>query len=251
VRKDARRRIVMWVYGGSLVLHVALALGARMLPSEQKAESVAIELADIRKKNEKPKPPPPPPPPPPKEKPKPPPPPPPSHDRAKLAPEPAKAEAPPPEALGSDGFADLGSVALGNGGGGGGDGVAIAGPARSSAALAAASHAAKATTRKVQQLAPAAADVCTEPMVKPRHTATVKPVYTLQARQAEIEGVVRVEVTVDESGNVLSARVLSGLGYGLDEAALTAARGWRFQPAMRCGKPLVGTTIIPFRFDLT
>ena len=48
----------------------------------------------------------------------------------------------------------------------------------------------------------------------------------------------RVEVTVDENGRVISARVLSGLGYGLDESALDAARGWQFQPATRCGKAL-------------
>jgi len=114
-----------------------------------------------------------------------------------------------------------------------------------------AARTAKATTHKVQELAPAIAGQCTEPLAKPKHKATVKPVYTMQARQAEIEGVVRIEVTVDENGSVISARVLSGLGYGLDESALDAARGWRFQPAMRCGKALVGTVIIPFRFDLT
>jgi protein TonB len=233
-----------------VIFHAALALGAVLLPGQQHTESVAIELADIRKKNVRPKPPPPIPPPPPKEKPKPPPPPPPPTEKAKTAPEPSKVEALPPEPIGADGFADLGGVSLGNAGGGGGEGVAIGGPARPTAAAAAA-RAAQPTTHKVQELAPAVADACVEPVVKPKHKLTVKPVYTMQARQAEIEGVVRVEVTVDESGRVLSARVISGLGYGLDESAITAAKGWMFQPAMRCGKPLVGTTIIPFRFDLT
>jgi protein TonB len=251
VSKRAGRTVRTWIYGGSVVFHAALALGAVLLPGEQHTESVAIELADIRKKNERPKPPPPLPPPPPKEKPKPPPPPPPAHERAKTASEAAKPEALPPEPVGADGFADLGGVSLGNGGGAAGEGVAIGGPARAVAASAAAARAPKATTHKVEELASAVADVCSAPMVKPRHRTTVKPVYTMQARQAEIEGVVRVEVTVDENGRVISARVISGLGYGLDESALDAARGWQFQPATRCGKPLVGTTIIPFRFDLT
>ena len=73
----------------------------------------------------------------------------------------------------------------------------------------------------------------------------------MQARQAEIEGVVRVEVTVDESGHVLSARVLSGLGYGLDESALAAAKATVFEPATRCGKAIVGTAVLPFRFEQT
>ncbi len=250
---NARRSISRWVYGGSIVFHAALAVGAGLLPAEQKTESVAIELADIRKKNEKPKPPPPPPPPPPKEKPKPPPPPPPPKEQAKVAPTPAKEEAPPPE-VGADGFADLGGVALGNagaGGGGGGDGVPIGGPA-SPVAGAAAARAPKAVTHKVQELeTTAGATQCSEPLVRPKHKTRVKPVYTMQARQAEIEGVVKVEVTVDESGRVLQARVLNGLGYGLDESALAAVKQWTFQPGSRCGRPLVATIVIPIRFEGT
>src|SRR5258708_4059546 len=119
VSSGPHRSIRSWIYGGSVAFHAALALGAVMLPGQQHTESVAIELADIRKKNEKPKPPPPPPPPPPKEKPKPPPPPPPSHERAKIAAEPAQAGAA-PEPLGPAGFADLGGLSRGNGGGRGG-----------------------------------------------------------------------------------------------------------------------------------
>jgi protein TonB len=103
----------------------------------------------------------------------------------------------------------------------------------------------------VQELATTAAVQCTEPLVKPKRKSGPTAAYTTQARQAEIEGLVRVEVTVDEDGRVLSARVLSGLGYGLDESAITAAKATVFQPATRCGKPLVGTVILPFRFDLT
>jgi periplasmic protein TonB len=249
VRKDARRQIVMWIYGGSFVLHVALALGARMLPSEQKTESVAIELADIRKKNEKPKPPPPPPPPPPPEKPKPPPPPPPPAEKAKVAPQAVKEEAPPPE-VGADGYADLGTLAMGNAGGGGpADGVPIGAPA--AAATAEGPRPQKAVTRKVQELASTAASECNEPLVKPKRKKGPTALYTTQAKLAEIEGVVKVEVTVDETARVISARVLSGLGYGLDENAITAAKAWIFAPASRCGKTLVGTAILPFRFDLS
>jgi protein TonB len=106
-------------------------------------------------------------------------------------------------------------------------------------------------THKVQQLAPAQAETCTEPPVRPKRKLPVSRKYTMQARQAEIEGVVRVEVTVDESGRVLSARIVSGLGYGLDESALAAAKATTFEPAKRCGKPVMGTTILPFRFEQT
>jgi protein TonB len=232
--------------------HVAAAAVLLSLPAEKKNEAIAITLAEIKKKNEPPKPPPPPaPPPPPKEeKPKPPPPKPAPASQAKVAVE-TKAEAPPPLDVGADGFADLGGVALG---GGSGDGVAIAGGPAAAAGPAAGSRGAmaapKATARKVEQLAPAVGNVCSEPIVKPRPKKPGRIKYTKQAQEAEIEGVVRVEVTVDERGKVIAKRVLNGLGYGLDEKALEAADETVFEPATRCGQPVVATKILAFRFGL-
>jgi periplasmic protein TonB len=257
VRKDARRSIRTWIIGGSVAFHAALAVAAALLPNEDRHETAAIELSDIsklRKKDPPKPPPPPPPPPPPEEKPKPPPPPPKAQAQAKVANDAPKMEAP-PVAMGEDGFADLGGVALGNGSGGGGDGVALGGPGAGSGAAGptsvAATTKATATKKIVQQLAPAPADVCSNPPVRPKRKVPVAPKYTMQARQAEIEGVVRVEVTIDENGKVISARVVTGLGYGLDEAALAAAKASVFEPASRCGKAIVGTVILPFRFEST
>jgi protein TonB len=231
-----------WIYGGSVVFHAALALGAVLLPKQHRTETVAIELAEIKKKKDPPKPPPPPPPPA-EEKPKPPTPQA-AQAQAKVAPEAPKPEAPPPAPVGADGFADLGAVGVG------GEGVPVAAAPRPAAAAAAtAPPSATATTRKVQQLAPAGPEACSDPVVRPKRTIPVAPKYTMEARQAEIEGVVRVEVTVDETGHVVSARVLSGLGYGLDESALAAAKASVFEPATRCGKPVVGTVVLPFRFE--
>jgi protein TonB len=69
---------------------------------------------------------------------------------------------------------------------------------------------------------------------KPKPTARVKPVYPDEARSSEIEGTVVVEAVIDCSGKVTSARVLQGLGHGLDEAAMTAIRKTEFEPAARC-----------------
>jgi protein TonB len=218
------------------------------MPKPKRApDTIAIQLAEAKKKKDPPKPPPAPPPPP-QDKPK-------AkaaaqaqHAQAKVAPEAKAAEAPPPATeVGADGFADLG-IALGNS-----DGPGMAVPAAVAAAdrTKAAAAPTVTATRKVEQLAPAQAEVCTDPPVRPKRKIPVAPKYTMQARQAEIEGVVRVEVTVDESGHVLSARVLSGLGYGLDESALAAAKATVFEPASRCGKPVIGTTVLPFRFEQT
>jgi protein TonB len=247
VSKRPPPSILFYIYGGSILLHGALAVGAMLLPKSTTKEAVAIELREAKKQKEPPKPPPPTPPPPSTaEKPKPPPPPV-AQAQAKVAPE-AKTEAPPPMPLGADGFADLGGLALGNADNG--PGIAVAATAATAAAAAPAA-AATTTTHKVEQLAASQAEVCVEPVVRPKRKVLVMPKYTLEARQADIEGVVRVEVTVDETGQVVNARVVNGLGYGLDEAALVAARASTFEPATRCKKPVIGTTILPFRFEET
>jgi protein TonB len=248
--KSRARSIRSWIFGGSVALHAAFAVAAVLIPKPERAETAAIELADIKKKKEPPKPPPPPPPPP-QDKPKPPPPPQHAQAQAKVAPEAAKAEALPPMPVGEDGFADLGGVALGNGVAGEGVAVAAASGPRAAGGGGAGSAAAKAVTKKaVQQLAPAGPEACSQPVVRPKRTVGVQAKYSMQGRQAEIEGLVRIEVTVDESGKVIAARVLSGLGYGLDEAALDAAKKCVFEPATLCGRPVVGTAIVSERFEL-
>lgn len=91
-------------------------------------------------------------------------------------------------------------------------------------------------------------NTCNEDMVKARPLSMARPPYTDAARRAHIEGRVRLELTVDEHGEVTSARVLQGLGFGLDEAALAAARRLRFSPATRCRKPVAAPFILGMRF---
>jgi TonB family protein len=65
------------------------------------------------------------------------------------------------------------------------------------------------------------------------------PDYTNQARRARIEGVVLIQAVVRIDGAVDNIRVLRGLGYGLDESAIsTIARKWRFKPATLNGTPV-------------
>jgi protein TonB len=239
-----------WIYGGVIAAHLAFGAITALLPTPERSEAVAIELADIKKKKETPKPLPPPPPPPPKEdKPKPPPPRPAAQSQAKVLNEQPKAELPPMPDVGADGFADLGGVSLG---GGGGEGIPIAGPAPAQVAAAAKAYAApKATARRVEQLTAAATGGCSEPVVKPKSKKNAQaPTYSKEAQLAEIEGVVRVQVTIDETGKVISARILTGLGYGLDEKALKFARESLFEPATLCGKPIVATKILSVSFGL-
>jgi TonB family protein len=64
--------------------------------------------------------------------------------------------------------------------------------------------------------------------------------YPADAEQAGIEGDVRLRIALTESGRVHAVHVLSGLGHGLDRAAVDAiTHRCRFSPAVaRDGKPV-------------
>jgi TonB family protein len=64
------------------------------------------------------------------------------------------------------------------------------------------------------------------------------PTYTTEARRKKIEGDVELDVEFTATGQIHVLRVLQGLGYGLDEAAVAAAQQIRFSPARRDGQPV-------------
>jgi protein TonB len=76
------------------------------------------------------------------------------------------------------------------------------------------------------------------------------PAYTAAAEAAGVEAELPLEVIVDRAGGVQSARGLQRAGYGLDEAALAAVRGYRFSPARRGGKPVAVRMRWVLRFQL-
>jgi TonB family protein len=77
------------------------------------------------------------------------------------------------------------------------------------------------------------------PAIKaPRILERLEPQYTNEARAAGIEGTVTLRAELDESGWLSSFTVFNGLGHGLDENAISCARQWRVEPAMRDGVPI-------------
>ena len=62
--------------------------------------------------------------------------------------------------------------------------------------------------------------------------------YPNQAREAEIEADVPLEIIVDQQGRVTTAHAMQHVGYGLDDAALRSVRAYRFSPALRGGHPV-------------
>ncbi|MGC1362069.1 MAG: energy transducer TonB [Silvibacterium sp.] len=77
-----------------------------------------------------------------------------------------------------------------------------------------------------------------------------KPGYTEEARRLKIQGDVTLQVRFTASGQVDVLRVVSGLGYGLDELAQNAARRIQFKPATRDGHPIDEVTMIHVTFQL-
>ncbi len=82
-------------------------------------------------------------------------------------------------------------------------------------------------------------------------TSKPNPVYTEEARRLKIEGEVLLKVNFTVSGKVEVLGVVRGLGHGLDEAAVRAAEGMRFKPAMRDGKPVDSMATVHVLFQLT
>jgi TonB family protein len=78
-----------------------------------------------------------------------------------------------------------------------------------------------------------------------------RPAYTQEARSLGLEGEVLVQVVFEASGTARVERLIKGLGHGLDECALEAAREIRFKPARKDGTPVDSTAIVHIVFQLT
>jgi protein TonB len=81
---------------------------------------------------------------------------------------------------------------------------------------------------------------------------TVAPRYPDLARQAGIEGVVNVLVTIDEKGRVVNAiNVSTDANPLLVQPAIEAARKWLFTPAKQRDVPVRVNYLIPIGFKLS
>lgn len=77
--------------------------------------------------------------------------------------------------------------------------------------------------------------------------ARPKAMYTDEARTNNIQGIVRVKVTLLASGQVGSITPVSRLPYGLTEQAIAAARQIKFEPKRINGVP--SATIVTFEYS--
>ena len=72
----------------------------------------------------------------------------------------------------------------------------------------------------------------------PRVVFQPDPEYSEEARKAKYQGVCVLWLIVGPDGKPRDIKVARTLGLGLDEKAIEAVKTWRFEPAMKDGKPV-------------
>jgi TonB family protein len=85
---------------------------------------------------------------------------------------------------------------------------------------------------------------------QPQLIHKIEPEYSEEARNAKWEGVVQLEIVVDENGNPKDLNVRRSLGFGLDEKAIDAVKQWRFKPGLKEGLPVPVIAVVDVSFRL-
>lgn len=99
----------------------------------------------------------------------------------------------------------------------------------------------------------------------PKPVRFVEPVYPQKAQENKVRARIVVEVLVGKKGQVKGQQVVQRLlldkegkpkgkvdhlGYGLEEAALTAVSSWRFKPGRQEGRPVEAYARVVFSFGI-
>lgn len=84
----------------------------------------------------------------------------------------------------------------------------------------------------------------------PRALNTPDPEYSEEARKAKYQGVCVLWLIVGPDGNPRDVRVARSLGMGLDQKAVEAVKHWKFEPAMKDGKPVAVQINVEVNFRL-
>jgi TonB family protein len=77
---------------------------------------------------------------------------------------------------------------------------------------------------------------------------TAEPMVGAGDLQAVAEGNVVVEITIDESGNIVSKIVVQSLGPNIDAKVLAALENWHFRPATSDGVPIPSKQDVVYHF---
>ena len=84
----------------------------------------------------------------------------------------------------------------------------------------------------------------------PRTLYAPDPEYSEEARKAKFQGTCVLWLVVGPDGRARDIRVTRSLGLGLDEKAIEAVKQWKFEPAMKDGKPVAVEINVEVSFRL-
>ncbi|MDZ7638935.1 MAG: TonB family protein [Bryobacterales bacterium] len=84
----------------------------------------------------------------------------------------------------------------------------------------------------------------------PQILKKVEPEFTSEAREALVQGTVLLVAVINVSGRAQNIEIVSPIGFGLDERAITALEQWLFRPAMYRGKAVASLASIEVNFRL-
>ncbi len=84
----------------------------------------------------------------------------------------------------------------------------------------------------------------------PRAIFAPEPEYSEEARKAKYQGTCVLWLVVGPDGKPREVRVTRSLGLGLDEKAIETVRTWKFEPALKDGKPVAVQISVEVEFRL-
>ncbi len=84
----------------------------------------------------------------------------------------------------------------------------------------------------------------------PKAVFAPEPEYSEEARKAKYQGTCVLWLVVGPDGRPRDVKVTRSLGLGLDEKAIETVRTWKFEPAMKDGKPVAVQISVEVDFRL-
>ena len=84
----------------------------------------------------------------------------------------------------------------------------------------------------------------------PKAIVQVRPEYPALARQTHVEGDVKIDAILDEAGNVINMKVVSGHPL-LYQAAVDALKKWKYEPTYLNDRPIAVELIVTITFQLS
>ncbi len=85
---------------------------------------------------------------------------------------------------------------------------------------------------------------------KPVRIHAVPVRYTEEARKADIQGVVVLEAVITAAGDVEEVGVILGQPLGLTENAIESVLQWKYEPALKDGKPVAVIMAVTITFQI-